>query len=133
MGANGIASVTRTLGDTVGTQTDTASAAGLSGSPVVFTATAGTAPATASVAVGPSGTLTFSPDSVILASGGTVTWTWAGGISHSVEFLTAPGTLPASSAIMATGTFQTTFTTPGVYTYDCAVHGIAMHGKVVVQ
>ncbi len=130
--ANGIASVTRTLGDTIGTQTDTASVSGLTGSPVVFTSTSGTAPVTAAVAVGPSNTLTFSPDSVVLASGGTVTWTWMTG-SHSVEFLTAPGTLPTSSSIMSSGTFQTTFTTPGVYTYDCAVHGVAMHGKIVVQ
>lgn len=131
-GANGVASVTRTLGDTVGTQTDTASVIGLSGSPVVFTATAGTAPATGSVTVGPG--IVFAPDSVVIASGGKVTWTWApASISHSVQWLTAPGTKPADSGIMTTGTYQITFTTPGVYTYDCAVHGTAMQGKIVVQ
>ncbi len=131
-GSNGVASVTRTLGDTVGTQTDTASAIGLSGSPVVFTSTSGTAPATAGVSVGPGGTLTFSPDSLVLATGGTVTWTWATG-THGVEWLTAPGTLPTNSAVKTSGTYPWTFPAPGVYTYDCIVHGSIMHGKIVVQ
>jgi adhesin/invasin len=131
-GANGIASVFRTLGDTVGTQTDTASVLGLSGTPVVFTATSGTAPVTAAVSVGPGGTLTFSPDSVVLANGGTVTWTWVTG-DHGVGWLTAPGTLPADSPVQTSGTYMLTFNGVGVYTYDCLVHGTIMHGKIVVQ
>jgi plastocyanin len=131
-GVTGIASIFRTLGDTIGTQTDTASAAGLSGSPVVFTSTSGTAPVTAGVTVGPG--IVFAPDSIVLAAGGTVTWTWApGSVAHGVEWLTAPGTLPTNSAVMTTGTYPWTFPTPGVYTYDCIIHGTAMHGKIVVQ
>src|SRR2546427_4989645 len=38
-GSNGVASTTRTLGPSLGTQTDTAKTPGLAGSPVGFTAT----------------------------------------------------------------------------------------------
>src|SRR5205807_7835094 len=129
----GIASVTRTLGPAVGTHTDTASVNGLTGSPVVFTATAVIAPLTASVTVGPG--QVFSPDSVRIASGGTVTWTWAGANtrSHNVQWLTGPGTLPPNSATQAQGSYQASFSTPGTYTYDCIIHGTSMSGKVVVQ
>jgi plastocyanin len=30
-------------------------------------------------------------------------------------------------------TYTFTFTTPGTYSYDCAVHGAAMTGRIVVQ
>jgi plastocyanin len=30
-------------------------------------------------------------------------------------------------------TYSFTFTTPGTYHYDCAVHGVAMTGTIVVQ
>src|SRR5256712_10380698 len=38
----------------------------------------------------------------------------------------------ASSAIMSGDgqTYSVTFTTPGTYQYDCAVHGTAMSGRV---
>ena len=66
-GSNGIAAITRTLGPSAGTQTDTAIASGLTGSPIAFTANAVTAPVTASVTVGPG--VSYSPDSVKIASG----------------------------------------------------------------
>jgi plastocyanin len=30
-------------------------------------------------------------------------------------------------------TYSVDFTTPGVYAYDCAVHGAAMTGRVIVE
>lgn len=130
--ADGTASVLRTLGATVGSQSDTAIANGLAGSPIAFTATADTVPFAAGVTVGP--TIMYAPTTVTVASGGTVTWTWASGsIAHSVMWLTAPGTLPTNSAIQSTGTYPITFTTPGTYTYQCAVHGSAMTGQVIVR
>jgi plastocyanin len=45
----------------------------------------------------------------------------------------APGF--ASGAIQAGDgkTYSVTFNTPGSYSYDCAVHGPAMRGTIVVQ
>jgi plastocyanin len=131
-GVDGTASVLRTLGATLGSQTDTAIATGLTGSPIAFTATADSVPFTAAVTVGPG--VMYAPTTVTVASGGKVTWTWApASLAHSVEWLTAPGTLPTSSVIQSSGTYQVTFTTPGTYTYDCAIHGPAMTGQVIVR
>ena len=70
-----------------------------------------------------------------VAAGGTVTWTWTntGNVPHSVESEAAPNF--TSSDILTGGgsTHQVTFSTPGTYRYDCAVHGAAMSGTIVVQ
>ena len=70
-----------------------------------------------------------------VAVGSTVTWTWTatGSISHSVQ--SQGSTSFASGAILAGDgkTYSVTFTTPGTYSYDCAVHGAAMRGTVVVR
>jgi len=70
-----------------------------------------------------------------VAVGSTVTWTWTatGSISHSVQ--SQGSTSFASGAIQAGDgkTYSVTFTTPGTYSYDCAVHGAAMRGTVVVR
>lgn len=127
----GTVSITRTLGGTLGVQADTAKAS-LSGSPIVFTSFGDSVAHTAAVTVGPG--IVYTPNSSKVGSigkGGTVTWTFNGG-SHSVAWQTAPGTLPTSSAIMTSGTYSVTFKTPGTYTYQCAVHGAAMTGTVVV-
>ena len=63
--------------------------------------------------------------------GATVTWTWSGSLQHSVRSTGA--TSFASSATMSSGTYSVQFNTPGTYRYDCAVHGSAMSGTVVVQ
>jgi len=70
-----------------------------------------------------------------VAVGSTVTWTWTatGSISHSVQ--SQGSTSFASGAILAGDgkTYSVTFTTPGTYSYDCAVHGAAMSGTIVVR
>lgn len=70
-----------------------------------------------------------------VAAGATVEWTWVstGSVPHSVRSTGSPSF--TSSAIMSGGgtTYSLAFTTPGVYTYDCAVHGAAMTGRIVVQ
>jgi hypothetical protein len=70
-----------------------------------------------------------------VAAGGTVTWTWTntGNVPHSVESEGAPNF--TSSDILTGGgsTHQVTFATPGTYRYDCAVHGAAMSGTIVVR
>lgn len=129
--ASGVASAVLTLGTAAGTNTATASATGLTGSPVTFTATGEEAPATSDVAVGND---FFQPATITVAAGTTVTWTWnAGASAHSVQSLGSPSF--ASSTIMTGGgaTYSVTFNTPGTYQYDCAVHGAAMSGTVIVQ
>src|SRR5262249_28917375 len=89
-GSNGIATSTRPLGANTGTYTDTASSAGLTGSPLLFIVNAITAPATATVDVGASGN-TFSPDSVLIALNGSVTWNWMTSVTHNVTFTVMSG------------------------------------------
>jgi plastocyanin len=135
-GGNGLAKTTLTLGGTVGPVTVTATSAGLAGSPVTFQATVAAAAATAAVQVGDiffksTHNATQNPAVDTVGVGGTVTWTWAGSFSHSVESTGA--TSFTSSITKTSGTYQFTFNTAGTYTYDCAVHGASMTGMIVVR
>jgi plastocyanin len=70
-----------------------------------------------------------------VAAGTTVTWTWSstGDTPHSVRSEEAP-TFTSSQIMTGNGkTYTFTFATPGTYHYDCAVHGEAMTGTIVVQ
>ena len=127
------ATVAWTLGATVGAQTAQGAVAGLTGSPVAFTAT-GTPPPPPTVDVSV-GNNSFSPPSVTIAAGTRVRWTWnaTGAIPHSVESTGVPS-FTSSAILTGNGSVYTfTFNTPGVYTYDCAVHGAAMSGSVTVN
>ena len=130
-GADGIAEAVWTLPGTAGAATATATVAGAAGSPVTFTATA-TVPGQVAIEVGNN---FFDPDDRTVTAGATVVWTWTntGAISHSVQSTGAPGF--TSSATMAGNgqTHSVQFTAPGTYTYQCAVHGAAMAGRIVVQ
>jgi len=96
-----------------------------------------------SVTVGNNGGIVFSsahnstanPAVDTVAVGGTVTWTWTNnlGVSHSVQ--PQGSTAFASSPIMSGNgqTYAVKFTAPGTYQYDCAVHGTAMTGTIVVR
>ncbi|HEX6909792.1 MAG TPA: plastocyanin/azurin family copper-binding protein [Longimicrobium sp.] len=88
-----------------------------------------TAPSTATVTTPGE---TFSPASVTIAAGGTVTWTFTGGSRHNVTF---SGTAPAGGSIPDTdagGSASRTFTAAGTYNYSCTRHS-GMNGTVVVQ
>jgi len=68
-------------------------------------------------------------------AGTAVTWTWTntGSTPHSVQ---SEGTTTFTSSQTLTGsgkTYSVTFMTSGTYEYDCAVHGDAMSGTIVVQ
>ena len=100
----------------------------------------GPAPSTAAIIVGNiffksghNGTTNQAVDTV--AAGGTVTWTWTntGSVPHSVESESAPNFTSSNILTGGGSTLQVTFTTPGTYHYDCAVHGAAMSGTIVVQ
>jgi len=74
--------------------------------------------------------LAFSPASVTVPVGGTVTWTNSDPVGHTV---TSMGRGPLGSATLnAGGTYSYTFTTAGTYMYYCAVHPDMM-GTVVVS
>ena len=66
--------------------------------------------------------------------GGKVTWRWAGAgsVPHNVASVGMPG---FTSGTIMTGdgsTYDVTFTSPGTYRYNCAIHGNLMTGVVVV-
>ena len=71
-------------------------------------------------------------DTVVV--GGKVTWTWvnSGLVPHNVASI---GTPSFTSGGIKTGngsTYEITFTEPGTYRYNCAIHGNLMTGVVVV-
>jgi plastocyanin len=86
----------------------------------------------------------FSPATVTIAAGTTVTWTWdtctsgydpyTGSsttcVDHAITWDAPGGT---DSATQSKGTYQRNFATAGTYNYHCAIHGAAMSGKVIVQ
>ena len=88
---------------------------------------------------------TFSPDSVRIAAGGTVTWNIQGIQPHNVHFVNAtpfPGNSAVSGTPVTGGTVTGTFATPGTYLYYCEPHGSGtasppsvsgMSGKIVVE
>ena len=64
--------------------------------------------------------------------GASITWTWTGSLSHSVQSV-GSSSFASSTIKTGSGTHAVTFTAPGMYHYDCAVHGAAMTGTIVVQ
>jgi plastocyanin len=73
--------------------------------------------------------MSFSPSTLTVAAGTTVTWVNRDGDAHSVESRDKGFT---SSPLLNTGEKHSyTFTTPGTYAYYCSVHA-SMTGKIVV-
>jgi len=80
----------------------------------------------------------FSPSTLTVVAGTTVTWNWpqctgdgySTCASHNVTF--DDGSNVASST-QSQGEFTRTFATPGTYKYHCTIHGTGMSGQVVVQ
>ena len=70
-----------------------------------------------------------------IAAGARVTWTWSTTGSHSVQSTGIPPEVFRNSVIMsaAGSTYSVRFFKPGTYAYDCAVHGAAMPGRIVVK
>lgn len=75
--------------------------------------------------------IAFTPATVNLLVGGTVTFAF-GGVGHNVFFDGDPAGAPASiDGVNANTTVQRTFTTAGVYNYTCHIHP-GMHGTILV-
>jgi plastocyanin len=89
-------------------------------------------PSTATVVVGPNGSLSFAPAAVDISAGGSVTWNWAPGntLLHNVTSDTGL----FSSATQMSGSFSHTFPNAGSFFYFCTVHGRnVMNGTVTVH
>jgi plastocyanin len=100
----------------------------------------GTAPPAAAVSVGNNvfksghnGSANPAVDTI--AAGGTVTWTWtnAGGVLHSIQSLGSPIFRNSQVKSGDGSTYQVVFRRAGTYQYDCAIHGAAMTGTIVVR
>lgn len=81
----------------------------------------------------------YSPKTISVQAGQSVTWVYASGNSmHSVSALNgsfdSSPTCPAdpSSCLHPGQSYTHTFSTPGTFAYDCHVHGAAMSGTVIV-
>jgi plastocyanin len=98
-----------------------------------------TPPTAVSVDVGPG--IAFSSANVTLKAGGTVTWTWQGGV-HSTTSGSCPAGTCTADGKWDSGQFGTVghtfaiaggvFNTPGDYPYFCSVHLSAMQGVIHV-
>ena len=141
--ASGLSPVTVTLGGVAGPITITATADGLTGSPLTFNATATVPPpipTTAAVTVGnilfrSNHNATVNPAVDTVAVGGTVTWTWVNTTTtpHSVMSTGSPS---FTSSALLTGNGQSynfTFGSAGTYQYTCAEHPGQMTGRIVVR
>ena len=75
----------------------------------------------------------FAPDSISVAVGDTVSWTFSGA-PHTVTsgLPGAPDGRFDSGIVNPGGTFTVTFSTPGTYPFFCGVHPAQMSGTVVV-
>jgi plastocyanin len=74
----------------------------------------------------------FTPQSVVLAIGGTATFEF-GSLGHNVFFDNAPAGAPANiTAVTTNQSVARTFTTAGTYIYNCHVHP-GMTGTVFVR
>jgi len=125
-GTNGVASTSDSVGSAT-TQRVSATVSGVAGS-ADFTEVATTPPTSAAVSLQ---NLAFHPDSVLVQSGGTVTWTWNdGAIGHNVTFTSGPAR-PPDAATRDSGTYALPLTTVGTYGYHCTIHP-TMTGSVTV-
>jgi plastocyanin len=71
----------------------------------------------------------WSPPSVKIAPGGSVTFTWGGGAVHDVS---VPAIGFTSGSPTAQGSFTASFPAAGKYAVLCVIHP-DMRGEVVVQ
>jgi plastocyanin len=73
----------------------------------------------------------YTPSTVTVAAGGTVTWVWTGNNAHGVSFDDATIT---PSTIQSTGSYTVRFPRAGFYSFFCTVHGRTVEtGTVTVQ
>jgi plastocyanin len=83
----------------------------------------------------------FSPQTLTVTAGTTVTWTNNDGAPHTVTSTDGPSTGAATTGVFDSGTlaqgqtFGFTFDKAGTFYYDCTLHAAqaSMHGTVIVK
>ncbi len=83
----------------------------------------------------------FSPSSITIIVGDTVSWTYTGASAHTTTCngATSGTTFPSggttwdSGVFFSGGSFKKAITVAGNYTYICTVHGVSMSGTIVVN
>jgi plastocyanin len=74
----------------------------------------------------------FDPPDIAVSTGTTVTWSNRDNFTHSVQFL--DGGLPTEPLVMEPGLTATfTFSSAGVFRYQCHLHPQNMRGSVTVR
>ena len=70
-----------------------------------------------------------------VAPGSIVRWRWVntGAVPHNVESVDAPSFTSGPVESTNGSHYDVTFTTPGTYRYNCAIHGDQMTGVIVVK
>lgn len=76
-------------------------------------------------------TYSFSPSSVVIARGGTVTWTNGSNVTHNIIFSGGVGA-PSNIGDHASGSTSRQFNAMGTFPYSCTNHS-GMNGSVTVQ
>jgi len=74
--------------------------------------------------------MAFTPSTITVSAGTTITWTNKDGVTHNVTSNTAG--LFSSGPINPNKTFSKLFSTPGTFGYTCTLHA-GMNGSVVVN
>ncbi|TJY61150.1 hypothetical protein E4T66_11035 [Sinimarinibacterium sp. CAU 1509] len=87
-----------------------------------------TPPASTSGAAVSIGFMVFEPPNLTVAPGTTVTWTNTDGSNHVVKFADQQ-----SPRLRHEASYSRRFDTPGVYPYECAIHGKRMSGSITVR
>jgi len=87
--------------------------------------------------------LAFTPATLTVNSGATVTWQNDSGVIHNVVWVSAAGRNAAAAgdgtgdiANFGAGSHARLFTAPGSYDFYCTIHGsptAGMHGTLTVQ
>jgi plastocyanin len=119
-------------------------AAGCGSSSSASTTTQQTPATTPSTGGGTSVTIqnfAFTPQTLTVKAGTTVTWTNKDSVPHNIVSTTSmaldtPTASTFASATLGQGqTFSFTFAKPGTYFYECSIHKTqaAMHAQVIVQ
>ena len=73
----------------------------------------------------------YTPATITVPPGTTVTWIWTlGAVTHTV---TDNADTTIRSPFQSSGTYQRTFNTTGSFPYHCSIHGFVMSGMVTVQ
>lgn len=81
--------------------------------------------------------ISFSPVNTRVSVGTTVKWDNEDGVEHYINTDSHPAhtyyLTQNSKALGRGGTYETTFTTPGIYLYHCSTHADSMIGSILVE